>query len=59
VSTDDEFMRRYPHGVLVEQEGGVPNDAENWNAATHICRKHRERERTCRDAVSDDFEEVV
>lgn len=44
------FTDRYPHGVLLEQEGGVPNDAINWDTATHICRKHRTRERVCQDA---------
>jgi hypothetical protein len=45
------FRTRYPHGVLTEQEGGIPNDALNWEDATHICRKHRRRERVCVDAV--------
>ncbi len=47
-----DFKHRYPHGVLVEQEGGIPNDVENWEDCTHVCRKHRVSERVCRD-VSD------
>lgn len=43
------LMKRYPHGVLTEQEGGVPNDALNYDDATHTCRKHRVVERVCRD----------
>lgn len=46
----DQFRARYPHGVLTEQEGGVPNDVYDWESAVHVCRKHREREAVCRDA---------
>jgi hypothetical protein len=44
------FRDRYPHGVLTEQEGGVANDALYWESATHVCRKHKVRERVCADA---------
>jgi len=46
-----EFTDRYPHGVLVEQEGGVPNDVYNWETARHVCRKHRVTETRCVDAA--------
>ena len=45
------FLARYPHGVLTEQEGGVPNDAVNWDTAIHVCRKHRVAEGVCPDAM--------
>lgn len=46
----DDFRQRYPHGVLTEQEGGVPNDAVNWDDAKHVCRKHKVPEWICADA---------
>jgi hypothetical protein len=46
------FLARYPHGVLTEQEGGIPNDALDWEAAIHVCRKHRIREGVCIDAMA-------
>lgn len=48
--TRTSLLDRYPHGVLTEQEGGVPNDVENYDSALHVCRLHRKREATCPDA---------
>lgn len=44
------LLDRYPHGVLTEQEGGVPNDVLNYESARHVCRLHRVREDACPDA---------
>jgi hypothetical protein len=45
------FLARYPYGVLTEQEGGVDNEAYNWEWATHVCRKHRKLEQICPDGL--------
>lgn len=44
------LLDRYPHGVLTEQEGGIPNDVLNYAAAAHVCRLHRVREVVCSEA---------
>lgn len=44
------LLDRYPHGVLTEQEGGIPNDVVNYDGAYHVCRLHRVREQVCPDA---------
>lgn len=49
-----KFEERYPHGVLTEQEGGIPNDAYHWEEARHVCRKHRVMERVCADVPGQD-----
>lgn len=46
-----KFTERYPHGVLLEQEGGVPNEVYCWESARHVCRKHRVPESVCADAT--------
>jgi hypothetical protein len=48
--TRSNLLDRYPHGVLTEQEGGVPNDVMNYDRAIHVCRLHRVREETCSEA---------
>ena len=46
-----DFKARYPHGVLTEQEGGVPNDVYRWEDARHVCRKHKVTETVCVDTL--------
>ena len=48
--TRSNLLDRYPHGVLTEQEGGIPNDVLNYDQARHVCRLHRIREDVCPDA---------
>lgn len=45
------LLDRYPHGVLTEQEGGLPADVEDYDEASHVCRLHRVREQVCSDAT--------
>lgn len=44
------LLDRYPHGVLTEQEGGLPSDVEDYDQALHVCRLHRVREAVCTEA---------
>lgn len=49
--THSRLLDRYPHGVLTEQEGGLPSDLPDYERANHVCRLHRVREAVCSEAA--------